>query len=368
VSDQAATPTGGAEVSARPQETSAPASVHDRLKAAIFTAPEPQPDPERPAVNESAVAEQIEAKESEPAKAEAPEPEVESEPQEAARDDAQPEAELNSVEELAEALGWDLDKVLGLDVKTKIDGKESKQRLRDIIKSHQLEGHLNQKLMTHAEEKKAFETERQNFIQTSQHKLQQVDAAVQIATKMLEGEFSKVDWQALQDTDPLTFNQKYVEFQQRQAQLNNIANLLGQERSTAQQQAAAQQQAYLQEQMQLMETKIPEWGEKARREKDLTEMAPVFKDTYGITEQELRGLSDHRELLVIRDAWQWQKLQKAKPAIVNKVRTAPKLLKPGTPQSKAANDNLQLQQAGQRLRASGKLSDATPVLKKLLFR
>jgi hypothetical protein len=364
VSDQAATPTGGAEVSARPQETSAPASVHDRLKAALFSAPEPQPDSERPAVNEKAVAEPVKAEPQ--AKAEG-EVETESEPQEAAQDESQPEAEFDSVESLAEALGWDLDKIMGLDVKTKIDGKESKQRLRDIIKSHQLEGHLNQKLMTHAEEKKAFETERQNFLHTSQHKHQQLDAAVQIATKMLEGDFAKVDWQELQNSDPLTFNQKYVEFQQRQAQLNNIANLLGQERSTQQQTEAAQRQAYLQEQMKLMETKIPEWSDAARRNKDIAEMAPVFKDTYGITEQELRQLSDHREILVIRDAWQWQKLQKSKPAIVNKVKSAPKLLKPGTAQSKAATDNLQYQQASQRLKASGKVSDAKAVLRQQLF-
>lgn len=368
MSDQAATPTGGAEVSARPQETSAPASVHERLKAAMFSAPEPQPDPERPAANEKAVAKPIKAAAVEDESQEASEPAevAESEPSDGAQE-SEAETNFESLEELAEALGWDTDKLLNLKAKTKIDGKEEQRQLRDLIKSHQLEGHLNQKLMAHADEKKAFEVERQNFIQTSQHKLQQIDAAVQIATKMLEGDFSKVDWQALQDSDPLTFNQKYVEFQQRQAQLNNIANLLGQERTQAQQQAAMQQQAHLQEQLRLMETKIPEWSDKSRREKDLAEMAPVFNDVYGITEPELRGLTDHRELLVIRDAWQWQKLQKAKPAVVNKVKTAPKLLKPGTAQSQAANDNLQLTQARQRLRATGKVSDAKAVLRQQLF-
>lgn len=370
MTDQAATPTGGAEVSARPQESQAPASVTDRLKAHLFSSPEPEPDAGRaiaPQMKETA-AKANEQVEGDDAPAETEEAaEVETKPKEGAQEEEQTEAEFSTVDELAEALGWDLDKLLGLDVKTKIDGKEGKQRLRDLIKSHQLEGHLNQKLMAHAEEAKAFQTERQNFIQTSQHKLQQMEAGVKIAQKMLEGEFAQVDWQGLQNTDPLQFAQQYTAFQQRQAQINHVANLLGQERQQAEQAEAQQRQSYLAEQMRLMETKIPEWTDQSRREKELAEIIPIMKDTYGVTEHEVRNLTDHRELLILRDAWQWQKLQRAKPAVVNKVKTAPKLLKPGSSQSKAAVNNLQLQNDSARLKSTGKVRDAKPVLKQLLF-
>lgn len=368
--DQAATPTGGAEVSARPQESQAPASVHDRLKASLFGSPEPEPDAGRsvaPQIKETTAKanEQVEGDDAQTQTEE--EAAVETKPKEGAQEEEQPEAEYSTVDELAEALGWDLDKILGLDVKTKIDGKEGKQRLRDLIKSHQLEGHLNQKLMTHAEAEKAFQTERQNFLQTSQHKLQQMEAGVKIAQKMLEGEFSQVNWQELQNTDQLQFAQQYTAFQQRQAQINHVANLLGQERQQAQQAEAQQRQSYLAEQMRLMETKIPEWADQSRRDKELTELIPIVKDAYGITEQEVRNVTDHRELLVLRDAWKWQQLQKAKPAVVNKVKTAPKLLKPGSSQSKAAVNNLQLQNDSARLKSTGKVRDAKPVLRKLLF-
>lgn len=369
MTDQAATPIGGAEVSARPQESQAPASVTDRLKAHLFSNPEPEPDAGRaiaPQMKET-TAEANEQVEGDDAPTEREAEAAVEQPKEGATEEGQPEAEFSTVDELAEALGWDIDKLLGLDVKTKIDGKEGKQRLRDLIKSHQLEGHLNQKLMTHADEVKAFQTEKQNFIQTSQHKLQQLDAGVKIAQKMLEGEFAQVNWQELQNSDPLQFAQQYTAFQQRQAQIQHVANLLGQERQQAQQAELQQQQSYLAEQMRLMETKIPEWSDQSRREKELTEIIPMVKDAYGISEQEVRGLKDHRELLILRDAWQWQKLQKQKPAVVNKVKTAPKLLKPGSSQSKAVVNNLQLQADRSRLKSTGKVGDAKPVLKKLLF-
>jgi hypothetical protein len=368
LSNEAATPSGGAETSARPDVSSETpqTSVHDRLKASLFGAPEPEQKP-KPQVAQAEAA---------PAKAEAPEPDEpeaeevpakKDEPKDDAQTEEEAEASYESLTELAEALGWDLDKILDLEASTKIDGKEGKARLRDLLKSYQLEGHLNQKLMTHAEERKAFETERQTFLQQHQHKLTQLDAGLQVAQKMLEGEFSQVDWQNLQDTNPLEFNQKYVAFQQRQAQLNNIAGMLGQERSKAKQQADAQEQSYLAEQSKLMESKIPEWADAKVREKDIADMSVVLNQKYGVTEAELKNLRDHREILIARDAWRWQKLQQSKPALLNKVKAAPKLLKPGAPQSRAAQEGLLLKQERDRLRKSGKVSDAKAPLKRLLF-
>lgn len=363
-----ATPTG-AETSARPDVSEAP-SVHDRLKASLF-ADEPKAEPkltpgqvavpkEAPVVAET----ETDSEETEAAEEAAP---AKDEPTDDAQTAEETEAKYESLSELAEALGWDLDKVLDLEAATKIDGKEGKARLRDLLKSYQLEGHLNQKLMTHADEKKAFETERQTFMQQHQHKLQQLDAGLQVAQKLLEGEFAGVNWQDLQNTDPLSFNQQYVAFQQRQAQLNHIANQLGQERSKSQQQADAQAQSYLAEQSKLMESKIPEWADTKVRERDIADMAVIMNQTYGVTEQELKGLKDHREILIARDAWKWQKLQKSKPATLNKVKAAPKLLKPGSPQSRAAQDGLLLKQGRDKLRSTGKVSDAKPLLRKLLF-
>lgn len=361
---QAATPTG-AETSARPDvsQPAAEPSIHERLKAHLAP-PEPEQRPQQVARTEQAEPD---------ASAQADEPEeVETQVDAAAeadetKDDALTEAELSTLSDLADATGLELDKLMDLDIPTKIDGKEGKARLRELIKSYQLEGHLNQKLMTHAEEKKAFETERQTYLQQQQHKFMQMDAGLQVAQKLLEGEFSGVNWQQLQDESPLEFNQKYVAFQQRQAQLNHLANMIGQERQQGEQQAAAQTQAYLVEQSKLLDSKVPEWADKAKREKDIADMAPVINSAYGITEAELKGLRDHREILVLRDAWKWQQLQKAKPAIVNKVKAAPKLLKPGTTQSKAAQDGLMLKADRDRLRKTGSVQDAKSVLKRLLF-
>lgn len=362
---QAATPTGGAEASARPQETSAP-SVQERLKAHLFTAPEPstQVAPNMGEAQETAAPQEAAAEQD----AQQAEGEAEGETTDDAQEDQQ-EHNFQSVDELIEALGWEQDKLLGLEAKVKIDGKEGKATLRDLVKSYQLEGHLNQKLMTHADEKKAFETERQTFLQTQTHKIQQMDAALQVATRMLEGEYANVNWQELQASDRAEFNARVLEYQQRQQALQHLAGVIGQERQQSEQQAASQRQAYSAEQLKLLESKVPEWSTQAARQKAVGEMAPTFQDAYGISAEELGSVVDHRQLLMARDAFKWQQLQKAKPALTNKVKQAPKLLKPGTQQSKAANSNLQATQARERLRQSGgRPSQAGAALKHLLFR
>lgn len=363
---QAATPTG-AEASARADVSSQPeASIHDRIKAS-FGAPKEVEHTAPVVLGEPSVETPAKSK----AKAE-PEAEVEETADEPAEietdDDALTEVQLSSLNELAEQTGLEMDKLMDLDVPTKIDGKEGKVRLRDLIKSHQLEGHLNQKLMTHAEERKAFEAEIANKRGEQQQQFMQLNAAVQVATRMLEGEMSGIDWAALQQNDPLEFNQKYVAFQQRQAQIQQIGQQIAQERQQAEQQMAGQRQAYLAEQGKLLEMKLPEWSDKATRTKDIAEMVSVLGEAYGVTEKELKNETDHRLIRIARDAMKWQQLQKSKPAVLKKVNVAPRLLKPGVPQSKAAQDALASKGARDRLKTTGKVADAKQVLKQILFR
>jgi hypothetical protein len=96
-------------------------------------------------------------------------------------------------------------------------------------------------------------------------------------------------------------------------------------------------------------------------------MVATLADAYGITEPEVRAWVDHRGLLMARDAVKWQKLQKSKPATLNKVRTAPKLIRPGSQQSRTSQKGLEFQKGQAQLRRTGKVQDAIPLLKQALF-
>ena len=374
----AATPTGGAEGSARPapaasqpsqQTQQAKPSISDRLKAQLY--PEPAPDEGRALPEKDKPQVRLaEDRSAEPATEDVAEDATAPNDEQVETDEAPTAADetaIKSLNELAEGLGWDLDKVLDLEASTKISGKDGKVRLRDLLKSHQLEGHLNQGLMKLAEERKAFEGETTRKVQEMQARVGQLSQAVTLAQKILDGEFADVNWPELQRTDPAAFQAKYGAYKMRFdgiQQLNQMA-MQETERKQAEQQAA--QQAYLAEQQTLLDSKLPEWSDKGKREKDVTEMVAIGSDAYGFTEQEVRTCADHRMILLLRDAAKWQKLQKSKPATLQKVRAAPKLIRPGSSQSRTAQDGLQYTKDRENLRRTGRPQDAVPALKKLLF-
>jgi len=370
VSDVAATPSGGAEVSARPDASATrEPSITERIKASIFA--EPEAEKPKPAASEMVSKPvKLETEKAEPA-AKAAEEEVEAEAptesEEAApEEDALTAADLSTLDELSEATGLELDKLMDLSVKTKIDGKDGSVRLRDLLKSHQLEGHLNQKLMAHADEQKSFALKQQGWERERADKLIRMDAGYKTLERALAAEYADIDWQKLSAENPTEFNAKYVGYQQREAQLQDIGKLLGAEQQQHRQEMEARNAAYLKEQRSLLAAKVPEWSDQSRRAKDRLELGEYLKDK-GMSLEDLDSVVDHRQILILKDAHAWHQLQKSKPSVLQKVRTAPKLLKPGTPQSRAAQEGFVAQKERDRLRSTGKVADARAPLKRLLF-
>jgi len=357
MSDEQATKSGAEPVAA---SQSAPKSTTERLKSFLSqsdssqTREAPSEQPEVETQIDPKVSSDTEVAET-----------VDDEPVITDGQDEQVKAKPTSLKELAETLGADIEDILGIDIPTKIDGKEGKARLRDLLKSYQLESHLNQKSMAFADERKAFEAQAQRTFSEHQQRAKQLEAAMQVGQRLLDGEFANVDWEQLQATDRLEFNQKVVEYQQRQQALQHLAGIIGQEKEQQAQQAAQQREAYKAEQLRLLESKLPEWTDKSKREADIKGMSEFLKESYGIPPEQLMAETNHALILIARDAWKWNQLQKQKPATLKQVKDAPKLLKPGTPQSRASQSDLAIKQARDRLRSTGKVSDAANALKRL---
>src|SRR5688572_31558807 len=151
-------------------------SMHDRLKS-VLSAPS-EPDAGTPSPSTAAPRAQTRS----PSEAQSPEtegdegvtdskpvPEAQAEDQaeeseDVQSDDAQTaERQFSNLTELLEAAGLDPDKGYDLELPVKIDGKEGTAKLRDLLKSYQLDGHINQRLATLDTDRKAFQAEQQRF-------------------------------------------------------------------------------------------------------------------------------------------------------------------------------------------------------------
>ena len=355
-----------AQISA-PAAAPAQASVHDRMKAFLGGSAEPQGQPKATASAPEGAADSVASEDRQvPDKADAASDHVDASA-DVQSDDAQSEDwQPSTLKELSEALGWDEDKLFNLPASVKIDGKEGTATLRDLVKSYQLDGHINQKLASLDTDRKAFMAEREKFQAERADKLLKMDAGLKTLERALVGEFQSVDWQKLAAEDPAAYNASLVSFQQRNAQLQDIAAQIQQEQSQYQTQIAEAQKQWLEDQRKMLQAKVPEWADETRRAKDKAEILSYLGEL-GISKEEFEAIGDHRHALVVRDAWKWHQLQKSKPAVLNKVKAAPKLLKPGTQQSKDATSRLALNKDRERLRQTGKVTDAVPALRRIMF-
>ena len=358
------------------QSQAAAPTLHSRLSS-ILSAPSEAPDAGTPSPSadakrvQSRSASEASDEDAEGVTAESTVPEGDTEDREAAADgvesdDAQSEErQFSNLTELLEAAGLDTDKGFDLELPVKLDGKEGTAKLRDLVKSYQLDGYHHQKLEAVNADRKALEADRGKLQQERHETLAKLSAAAQVAETMIKGRFAHVDWQRLANEDPATYAQTVQEFNAQNDQYQMVARQLNVERTQFEAQQQALYQAHLDEQKKLVEAAFPEWKNESKRQQDKATFAQTLKDL-GAPEGAFESLTDAWQVQAVKEVAAYRALMKSKPATLNKVKAAPKLLKPGSPQSKASVDAIRSKQSRDTYRKTGKTSDGVAVLRSLL--
>lgn len=250
-------------------------------------------------------------------------------------DDGQQESDESqlSTSDLSKFLGIDesqidLDDDGTVKLKTKIDGVEGAAKLSELIKSYQLEGHVNKKSMEVAEREKALQQYMQQAESQAQARLTHVESLANVAAQELLKDFNSINWNVLEVNDPGQAALLRQKFQERQQQIRGVIQEVEQNKRVQSQRQEEQRQNMLSEQYQKLPELIPEWKDEgiAKKERDEIKQWGVKA---GFTPQELEQVNVASHVMVLRKAMLYDKLQQSKPTIENKVRTAPKLVKPG---------------------------------------
>lgn len=272
--------------------------------------------------------------EAQAAQEEAPQAEAEqAAPEQTAQEAAEEEApSYATIDEFLAAQKVDPESFRSLPVTVKIDGQERQVPLQDVIKSYQLEGHVNNKSIELSNAQKQFETEQQAFRALAAQQVQQNAQLGQLAMQQLTAEFQRVDWNALRVENPAQYAALHADFQQRQAQINGHLQMVAQQQAQMEQETQAQAQQRIAQERELMLQKNPEWKDPEKFAQDRSRITNYAKQL-GFSDAELGQVSDHRLMQVLRDAASYAALQAAKPETLKKVRQAPPMAKAGTRQN-----------------------------------
>lgn len=253
-----------------------------------------------------------------------------------------------STSDLAKYLGidetaLDLDEDGTVKLKTRVDGVEGAAKLQDLLKSYQLEGHVNKRSMELARQEEAMRTRAQEAEQQFQQRLAHAEQLTTLAAQELMAEFQSIDWKALdQHPDQGAVAALKLKFQERNAKIQQAQQGINAHRWQMNQQAQARQQERIQAEAAKLQILIPEWKDQAVAAKESAELIEWGRKA-GYTDDELKSLNNSSALHVatVRKAMKYDQQQKLKPAIEARVRQAPKLVKPGQPAQNTQGQKLQ---------------------------
>lgn len=317
---------------------------------------QPQREPEREEMPEESGKEVRKAQDSEP-------------PEDAQTEtEEKPETEYelpSSIEALAQSMGVDTQKLLTLKVKTKIDGQEGEVPLADIVKSYQLEGHINKKSMAFAEQQRAYENQMAQHQQMLNQQYQQLNNYTQYVESELFKEFQGVNWNELRELNPAEYAAKRQEFSDRHQAIRQYSQAVQQH---TQQEAIKQQNEFknwvsniAQQESSKLTSKIPEWSNPEKASAEKTEIRGYLK-THGFDDEDLSSVIDHRYVLLARKAMLYDKLAQSKLEVTKKTQSLPTFIKQSSIKSKADVKAENHKHKVSQLKKSGSVKDAASLL------
>jgi hypothetical protein len=250
-------------------------------------------------------------------------------PEEGENTPAEPDEKVySSLEAFAKETGVEFESLQGLGVSVKIDGETKVIPLRDVIKSYQLEGHVNNKSIEYSDKLRALENEKVEVRTALVAQIQQAQTLFQSARQSLLGDYNRVDWNTLRVQNPAEYAALSTEYQQRLAAIDQSLQQASQAQEAEKQRTAQEAAKLLPQQREKMLDAAPEWRDPVKFEADRKSIMDYGKQL-GFSDAELGNINDYRYMLILRDAARGRALQASKPEVLKKVRAAPVMARPG---------------------------------------
>jgi len=245
--------------------------------------------------------------------------------------------------------------------RVKAGGEEKEVTLQELVSGYQKGDDYTKKSQALAEQRKAVEAEAYAVNEAMQMREQYARRLGQVQQLLQEDNGQFANLEELKENDPIQYAIKVAE----QTENNKKLQLLQQEQNKlahAQQHQVAQHQAKLvAHEASMLTEKVKEFSDPKKSEQLKGEIRN-FGKSIGFTDNELSQVYDHRHVMVMQKAMEYDKLQKANPSVTKKLAKAPKMSKKG---NKIAKTDVYTKQK-KRLKSSGKLTDAVDVFKNFI--
>lgn len=247
----------------------------------------------------------------------------------------------------------------------KIDGQDVDVTLEEALKGYSRTQDYTRKTQQHAEDRRQFEATKAQELAALTADRQQLKAElerVQEAVKAFTP--SEPDWELRKLQVPAEqLAQEVADWQRNQKILKGIESRRAELAAQTDAEESAQRQRDLVAEHQKLQAAIPDFADPDKGAK-LRQDIIDYGVSMGIPEDVLADVRDHRYVLLLHKAMQYDKAQQAKPKIANKIEQTLTTAAPGN--RNPAPKPSKLDQAKSRLQRSGRIEDAAAALMEII--
>jgi len=241
-------------------------------------------------------------------------------------------------------------------ITVKVDGEEVAVTLEDLKRSYSGQGKIQKGMQKAAETLKQAQAAQQQASQIAQGLTalyQQVQERGFIAPPQKPS-------RELFDSDPIGYMEANMDYEQKVSEYQQQQQQLQQVRQLEEMQSRQAQQEQLEREVQYLREKIPELAD-ANKAAAIREDLMRTANDYGYAPEDVAGITDHRALMVLRDAMRWRKSQAKRSQVESKAKNARPVIKP---QAKKTSDpkSKQLKQSKSKLKKTGRVEDALSLI------
>jgi len=244
-----------------------------------------------------------------------------------------------------------------------VDGETETVPLSELKKGYSRQADYTRKTQALAEERKALrsQVEAEALAAVQQDRLQYQQGLKQLAQALeqLQGE---PDWVDLRGKlEPGEFLKQKADWEASKAQ---VEKLKAHEAEVSRQAQEAQAREYLkvvQAEQDKLRAAIPEWEKPEVAKAEHAKLLAAGQQ-YGFSEQEIRAVTDHRAILLLRDAMRWRELKR--DAAPRPKTAGIKTAKPGTPDR--PRPGAEFQKKLDRVQKTGRARDAMDAIADLI--
>lgn len=243
----------------------------------------------------------------------------------------------------------------------KVDGEEIEVSIDELKAGYQRQSDYTRKAQELAKERKENEAIQDERIRLEQERQMYANGLLMLKQTQEENlaKFDNIDWDTLKTEDQYEYMVKKEEYREAQEKVRNVEQQFQLVQQQAQAQAQAQRQEFVKTEKAKLKEVLPEWDNVKGDVMD-------YAVSQGFAPEEVHLLTDHRSILLVKKAMEFDKLTKKVKPKKKKVKKVPKVQKTGRGKPKNEANSEATKKKRTRLKKSGTTDDAASVFYDML--